>query len=163
MRSSIMKTMAFQSIMKFLPGSRWFLASLEFLTNKFGDLSLQEPESSEVAGSGTDHFLLAPARVSLVNEAQLGHRLGSLGEKDTDPAKDKVDHTRAVLTAATDPICPPSSESNSEYDSEVYMVEQGGELLEKTAEEIQREAKEEIVHAKRLARELDKRKVHNGL
>jgi hypothetical protein len=43
------------------------------------------------------------------------------------------------------------------------MVEQGGELLEKTTKENQREAEEEITCAERLARELDKRKGHNGL
>jgi hypothetical protein len=54
-------------------------------------------------------------------------------------------------------------ESDSEYDSEVYMVEQGGEPSEKTAQEIQREAMEGIAHAEHLARELDKRKGHNSL
>jgi hypothetical protein len=54
-RSSFVRTMAFQSTTKFLPGSRWFLGSLEFLTDKFGNLSLQEPELSRVAGSGTGH------------------------------------------------------------------------------------------------------------
>jgi hypothetical protein len=43
------------------------------------------------------------------------------------------------------------------------MGEQGGELPEKTTEELQREAEEEIAHAERLAQELDKRKGHNGL
>jgi hypothetical protein len=44
MRSSFVRAMAFQSTTKFLPGSRWFLSSLEFLTDKFGNLILQEPE-----------------------------------------------------------------------------------------------------------------------
>jgi hypothetical protein len=101
--------MAFQSTTKFLPSSRWFLGSLEFLTEKFGDMSLQEPESSEVTGSGTSHLPPAPVRLGLVNEAQLGHRLGSLGETDMDPTGDKVDHTLAVLTTTTDPIYQPSS------------------------------------------------------
>jgi hypothetical protein len=43
------------------------------------------------------------------------------------------------------------------------MVEQGGELPEKTTKELQREAEEEIARAERLARELDKRKGHNSL
>jgi hypothetical protein len=43
------------------------------------------------------------------------------------------------------------------------MVEQGGELPEKTTEELQREAEEEIARDEQLARELDKRKGHNGL
>jgi hypothetical protein len=51
-----MRVMAFQSTTKFLPGSRWFLGSLQFVTDKFGDLNLQKPESSKVTGSGTDHL-----------------------------------------------------------------------------------------------------------
>jgi hypothetical protein len=43
------------------------------------------------------------------------------------------------------------------------MVEQSGELLEKTIEEIQWEAEEEIARAERLARELDKRTGHNSM
>jgi hypothetical protein len=43
------------------------------------------------------------------------------------------------------------------------MVEQGGELPEKTTKEIQWEAKEAIACAERLAQELDKRKGHNDL
>jgi hypothetical protein len=49
------------------------------------------------------------------------------------------------------------------YGKEVYMVEQGGQLQKKTAEEIQRDTEEEKAYTKRLARELDKRKGHNGL
>jgi hypothetical protein len=45
----------------FLPRSRWFLGSLRFVTDKFGDLTLQEPESTEVAKSGTGH--VPPASV----------------------------------------------------------------------------------------------------
>jgi hypothetical protein len=43
------------------------------------------------------------------------------------------------------------------------MVDGGGELPEKTIEELQREDEEEIAQAERLARELHKRKGHNGL
>jgi hypothetical protein len=43
------------------------------------------------------------------------------------------------------------------------MVEQGGELPEKTAEELQQEAEEDIACAERLAQELDKTKGNNGL
>jgi hypothetical protein len=43
------------------------------------------------------------------------------------------------------------------------MVGQGDQLPEKTAEEIQWEAKEDIACAKCLAREFDKRKGHNGM
>jgi hypothetical protein len=47
-----MRAMAFQSANKFLPGSRCFLVSLVFIADKFGDLSLQEFESSEVPRLG---------------------------------------------------------------------------------------------------------------
>jgi hypothetical protein len=40
MRLSFARAMAFQSTTKFLPSSRWFPGSLEFLTDKFGNLSL---------------------------------------------------------------------------------------------------------------------------
>jgi hypothetical protein len=40
MRSSFMRGMPFQSTTKFLLGSRWFLGSLQFITDKFRDLSL---------------------------------------------------------------------------------------------------------------------------
>jgi hypothetical protein len=54
--SSFMREMTFQSTTKFLPGSRWFLGSLLFITNKFGDLNLLEPESFKVIKSSTDHL-----------------------------------------------------------------------------------------------------------
>jgi hypothetical protein len=38
------------------------------------------------------------------------------------------------------------------------MLKQGGELPEKTTEELQRKAEEEIARAERLAWELDKRR-----
>jgi hypothetical protein len=88
--------MVFQSTTKFLPGSRWFLGSLEFLSDKFRNLSLQEPELSKVTGLGIGCLPPAPVRVSLINEAQLKHRLGSLWEMDTDPAEDRDDHTLAA-------------------------------------------------------------------
>jgi hypothetical protein len=163
MRSNFMRTMVFQSTTKFLLGSRWFLGSLEFLTDKFGDLSLQEPESSEVTGLGTGRLPPALIQVSLINEAELSHGLDSLGETDTDPTKDKADNTLAILAATTDPIYWRSSESNFEYGREVYMVGQSDQPPEKTAEETQQEAEEEIARAERLGRELDKRKGHNGL
>jgi hypothetical protein len=145
-----MRTMPFISTTKFLPGSRRFLGSLEFLTDKFGNLSLQEPELSNVMRSGTGHLPLAPVRVSLINEAQIG--LGSLGEMDTDPVEDIADQTLAAQAAATNLIYSSSSGSDFEYDREVYMVEQGGELPEKTTKLLQLENEEEIARAERLAR-----------
>jgi hypothetical protein len=130
-RSSFVRAMVFQSTTKFLPDSRWFLGSLEFLTDKFGNLSLQELELNKVTGSGTDRLPLDPFQVSLVNKTQPRHELGTLGKKDTYPAKVKADHTLADQIAATDMICSPVSVSDSKYSSEVYMVEQGGEPLKK--------------------------------
>jgi hypothetical protein len=98
----------------------------------------------EVIGSGTSRLPPAPVPVSLVNEAQLKHRLDKLGKMDQNPSRDKADHTLAVLAAITDPIHHSSPKSDSEGDREVYMVGQRGEPLKKTVEEIQGEAEEEI-------------------
>jgi hypothetical protein len=163
MISCFVRAMAFQSTTNFLPSSRWFMGSLEFLTNKFGNESLQESESSDFIVSCTDCLRPAPVRVGLINEAHLKHRLDLLGGIEIDSIGDKADHALAVPAAAIDPICMSSLESDSKYGREIYMVEQGGELLEKTTKEIQREAEEEIARVERLARELDKRKGHIGL
>jgi hypothetical protein len=90
MRSSFVRTMVFLSTTKFLLGSRWFRGSVEFLTDKFGNLSLQEPEVSEVIGLGTGHLPPALVRVGLINEAQL--RLDSLGETNTGSMEGRADH-----------------------------------------------------------------------
>jgi hypothetical protein len=59
----------------------------------------------------------------------------------------KADHNLAGSTTITDPIYQSPPESDSKGDTEVYMVGQGEELLEKTNEEIAREAEEEITRA----------------
>jgi hypothetical protein len=163
MRSSFVRAMAFQSTTKFLPNSRWFLGSLLFVTDKFGDLNLQEPESCEVTGLGIDCLPPTPVQVSLAIEAQFRNEIGRLGETDSDPLGDKSDHTMAVHAAITDPFHQSSSESDSEGDREVYLVGKGDQPPKKTAEEIQREAEEEIFWAIRLAREAERGKRHNGL
>jgi hypothetical protein len=134
--------MVFQSTTKFLPCYKWFLGSLEFLIDKYGNLSLQEPELSKVARSGADHFPPTLVQVGLINKAQLG--LDSLGEIDMDTAEGGFDHTLAAQATTSDLIDWLSSGSDSKYDREVYMVEQGGELPEKTTKELQWEAEEEI-------------------
>jgi hypothetical protein len=101
---------------------RWVLGNLLFIADKIGDLNLQEPDLLEVVGSGTDRLPPAPARVSIVIEAQLRHRLVKLGKMDPDPSGDKANHTLAVSAAITDPIHQSSPESNFEGDREVYMV-----------------------------------------
>jgi hypothetical protein len=82
---------------------------------------------------------------------------------DLDPTGDKADHTLAILAAITDPIYQSSPESDSKGGREVYMVGNGEELSEKTIEEIQREADEEIARASRLAKEAERGKGHNSL
>jgi hypothetical protein len=86
---------------------------------------------------------------------------------DMDPAGDKADHILAVSAATIDQIYQSSLESDSEGGREVYIVGNGEELPEKTTEEIQREAEEEIARVANLSRELDQArdtgKKHNGL
>jgi hypothetical protein len=105
-----------------LPNSRWFLGSLVFITDKFIDLSLQEPKSHKVIQSGTSHLPLAPVRVGLINKEQLRHRLSELGKTDSNPMRDKADHSLAVPIATTDPIYQSSSESDFESGGVVYMM-----------------------------------------
>jgi hypothetical protein len=101
-RSSFVRAMTSQSTTKFLPGSRWVLGSLLFIADKFGHLNLQEPESREVIKSCTGCLPLALVRVGLINETQLGHRLGLLWMMNPDSSGDKADHTLAVHAATTD-------------------------------------------------------------
>jgi hypothetical protein len=96
--------MAFQYTTKFRPVLRWVLGSLLFIVDRFGDLNLQEPESCEVTGSGTDCLPLAPVRVDIVNEAQFGYGSIKLGKTDMNPSGDNVDRTLIVLSAIIDPI-----------------------------------------------------------
>jgi hypothetical protein len=128
MRSHFVGAMACQSTTKFLVVPRWFLGSLQRITDKFGDLTLQEPESRRIVGSGTDRLPLDPVQVSLINEAQLRHELSKPGKTDLDPVGAKTNHTLAVPDATTDPTYQSPSESNSEGSREVYMVWNGEEL-----------------------------------
>jgi hypothetical protein len=52
---------------------------------------------SEVVGSSTSRLPPASVRVGLINEAQLEHGLGELRKTDLGPARDKADHTMAVV------------------------------------------------------------------
>jgi hypothetical protein len=122
MRSSFVRSMAYQSTTKFLPNSRWFLESLQFVTNKFGDLTLQEPELCGIVGSGTGRPAPSPVQVGLINEAQLRHGLSKLGKMGSDPIGDTIDHTLAVLITTTDLIYQSPLESDSKGGREVYMV-----------------------------------------
>jgi hypothetical protein len=82
---------------------------------------------------------------------------------DSDPMGDETNHTLAVPAGIKDLIYQSSPESDSKCGREVYIVGNGEELLEKTVEEIQREADEEITHATRLAREAERGKRQNSL
>jgi hypothetical protein len=151
-RFSFVRAMTFRSTTKFLSGSRWVPRSLPFVADKFGDLSLQELESCEVVRSSTDRLPLALVRVSLINEAQLRRRSISLGKTDSDPSRDKADHTLAITTAIIDPIYQSPPESDFEGNREVFMVGDGEQPRNKTIEEIAREAEDEIAEAAHLAR-----------
>jgi hypothetical protein len=163
MRSSLVRATTYQSTTKFLPDSRWFLGSLPFINNKFGDKTLQESESQEITKSGTGHLPPAPVQLSPVNQAQLRHIVDELGKTGSDPTGNKADHSLAIPAATTDQIYQSSLESDSEGGGEVYVVGNGEELLDKMLEEIQREAEEEITCAARLARDAERGKMHNGL
>jgi hypothetical protein len=89
--------------------------------------------------------------------------LSKLGKTDLDPSGDKADHTLAVSAAITDLIYQSSPESESKGEREVYMVGQGEESPEKTIEEIQQEAEEEISRTSRLASDAERGKRHNDL
>jgi hypothetical protein len=103
-RSSFVKAMTFQSTTMFFSWLKLVLGSLQFVSDKFGDLSLQEPKASEVIGSSTSHLPPALVRVGQVNESQHVHRFRELGKMDLDSTGDKADHTPTVHVAATDPI-----------------------------------------------------------
>jgi hypothetical protein len=163
MRSNFVRAMVYQSTTKFLPGSRWFLESLQFVPDKFGDLTLQEPESREIIGSGTDRFPPAPVQVGLISEAQFGHEFSELGKTGSDPKGDKADHILATLVAPTDTICLSPPKFDSEDGGEVYMVDNREELPDKTIEVIQRETDIELARAARLAREAERGKRHNSM
>jgi hypothetical protein len=81
-RSSFERAMSYQSTTKFSPGSGFFLGSLQFIIDKFRDLTLQELESREVIGSCTDRLPPVSVWVSLINETWLRHRLSKLGKTD---------------------------------------------------------------------------------
>jgi hypothetical protein len=163
MRLSFVRAMAYQYTTKFLLDSRWCLGSLQFITDKFGDLTLQEPKLHRIVRSGTGHLPPHPIRVGPINEAQIRHGLSDLGKMDSDPVGDKVDHTMAVLVATTDPIYQTSQESDSEGGGKVNMVGNREELPEKKVEEIRWEVDEEIFCVDHLASEDERGKRDNGL
>jgi hypothetical protein len=103
-RFDYVRSMVFQSSSNFISDSRWVLGSLLFIADKFGDLTLQEPESPEVVGSGTVRVPPISAQVSLIIEAQLEHESNKSGEVELDLSGDKADHHEIGCPATTDPI-----------------------------------------------------------
>jgi hypothetical protein len=63
------RSMAFRSSSKFLPGSRLVFGSLLFIANKIGDLNLQELKSRKITRLDTDRFPLTLVQVGLTSEA----------------------------------------------------------------------------------------------
>jgi hypothetical protein len=106
--------MVFQSTSKFLPDSRLVFRSLLFITDKMGDLSLQEPMSLEITELGTNRVHPIPTRDGLTCEAQLGHRSFLSGESEPDPLGDNADHHMICCPATTNPIYKPSLEFDSD-------------------------------------------------
>jgi hypothetical protein len=135
-RFNYVRSMMFQSTTKFLSDMRWVLRSLLFVTDKFRDLSLQEPELPEVAGSGNGRLSPALVRVDLINEAQLRHESDVLGEVDLDSLGDNIDHNQVGSPTTTDPIYQLPLEFDFGCGREVYMVGQGEKPTEKIAKEI---------------------------
>jgi hypothetical protein len=92
------KSMAFDSTSRFLPGSRLVIEYVLFIADKMGDLSLHQPESWEIDGSNTDHFPSTPTQAGLACEARLGHGSSGPGEFESDPSGDSVNHHEMSLT-----------------------------------------------------------------
>jgi hypothetical protein len=113
-RSSYVRSMTFQSTNKFLPVSRLVFRSLLFIIDKMGNLSLQEPEPWEITESGTDRVHQILTQDGLTCEAQLRHGSCLSGESDLDPSGDRADHHEMCCHAATNLICKPSPESDSD-------------------------------------------------
>jgi hypothetical protein len=67
-----------------------------------------------------------------------------LREAESDPLGDKVNHHQIGCPPTIDPIYQLPSESDSDYDREVYMMEQSEQPAKKATEEIARGAEEEI-------------------
>jgi hypothetical protein len=164
MRFNYVRSLVSRSSSKFLPNSKWDFGSLLFIADKFGDLSLQETESWEITGSGTDHVPPISAQVGLVSEARLGHGFSASGEAESDPSGDKADHHEIGCPTAVDPINQPPPEFDSDSGREVYMVGQGEPATNQTTLQIAREADDEIARATRLAQEANEaaEKRHRG-
>jgi hypothetical protein len=148
--------MVFQSTSKFHPGLRLVFESLLFITDKMGYLSLQELESWEITGSGTDRVHPIPSRDGLACEALLRHESSISGESEPDPARDNANHQEIYCPAATDPIYKTSPESDSDSGRHVFMVGPGEHSADQSVEQITREAEAEVAWVARLAHEANK-------
>jgi hypothetical protein len=148
--------MAFESTSKFLSGSRLVFGSILFVADKMGDLSLKELKLWEITGSDTDHFPPTSAQVGLTCEARLGHGSSQLGESESDPSGDNVNHHEICCPDVADPIYKPSLESKSDGGPKVFMVGKANPPANQTNAEIARAAEAEIARVAQLAWEADK-------
>jgi hypothetical protein len=119
-----MRSMTFQASAKFLPGSGFVFGSLHFIANKFGDLSLQEPEQHKVSEPGTNRPPSSPARVGLTLQTRPEHGSDVLGESESDTFGENTGHLRVCCPNTVDPIYNhiALSESDSESNREIFMV-----------------------------------------
>jgi hypothetical protein len=108
------RSLVFKLASKFLRGLRLVFGSLLFITDKMGNLSLQEPESREIVRSNIDRLPPTLVRVSLACEAWPRHRSTRLLECESDPSGDNINHHEIYCPDAVDSIYKPSSESDSD-------------------------------------------------
>jgi hypothetical protein len=108
-----LRSMAFESATKFSPGSKMVFGSLLSVTDKMGDLSLQEPKPWAITRSGADQFQLTPIQVGLAWDARPGHKFGNLGESKSDLSRDSANHREIYCLATIDPTDNPVLKSDS--------------------------------------------------
>jgi hypothetical protein len=118
------RSMVFESAIKFLSGSRLVFGSLLFIADMMGDLSLQESEPQAIIGSDADQFPPTPVRVSLACEARPEHKSNKLAESKSDLFGDTVSHHDIYCPITADPIYKPLWESDSDDNREIFMVGQ---------------------------------------
>jgi hypothetical protein len=150
--------MASQAFIKLSLSSRLVFGSLHFVANQLRDLSMQEPEPSEILGSGVDWVPLTLAQDGPTFAARLGHESNTARESEWGSSGNDVDHFGTRFLEASDPICGfmPISEHDSDNDCEVFMVGQGDTLGDQTEGEIVAAAAAKIARSEQLAKSMEK-------
>jgi hypothetical protein len=136
--------MAFESMTKFLLGSRLVFRSILFIAKKMGDLRLQEPEQHEFTMPGADRFPPTPVRVGLACEARPEHESNGLGESKSDLSGGSTGHCEICCPITADSIYRSLLESDSDGDQEIFMVGQGEPPIDQTEEEIAQATEAEV-------------------